>query len=446
MCKYKHEYWDHEPLRHRSFKCKEKAVKDGFCIFHHPNYCKKHPERVRKEFYKKVESAVKSNNKLLCIGYNLPEISLRKKFPISVYFSHSMFHGTADFYSAKFEGRAVFTGASFTEEADFEHARFTEEARFNEATFTDEVSFEFAIFTDDATFSFASFHKEANFEHAEFHKGAYFTLGKFAGLGNFLHAKFAEVANFLSLVRMEDCVQSGRDPFIVFQSVKAGKPEKVRFHDFDLSNTSFAYTDISRIDISEEVQWSANEKLLDERRADDGQIPYEVIATVCRRLRQNLESKLRYTEAGRFFVTEMEVKRKKVKIKNRVLRWLRENVFSALAWYKYFSNYGESYQRLILWIVCTPLLAAFLTTLATVPISGISQLNLPLEMETVIESFTKFLANFQEHLRNYILAFFQLKTDNIKELAVRIISLLFMGQLYVALRRQFERKYVHPKM
>ena len=204
---------------------------------------------------------------------------------------------------------------------------------------------------------------------------------------------------------------------IYFESVNFTLPELTVFDDFDLTNVSFVYTDISEIEIGERTRWKANKKLLDERRADHGEIPYENVATVYRRLRQNFESRLRYSEAGRFFVAEMNVRRKNIRVKNRVFRWLRQNVFSALGWYGYFSSYGEDYFRILLWIISVPILAAFLTTIAATQPLCIDQLRL----------------SFQTNLQNYILAFFQLKTENMAQLAVRLLSLLLMGQLYIAL-------------
>ena len=401
MCKYEegYEYYDHEARRFGSFECEEREVKDGLCIFHHPEYWKVHPKEVEEKFYEKVESAIENNEDLFCIGYNLPDINLDNKFPKSVYFGFATFNGEAQFYYTMFEGKA-----------DFSEAKFNGKANFGVATFN-KADFSGTTFNRQAYFGFATFNGEAEFFKADFNKAI------------FSDTTFNGKALFESLRRIKGNSQYGNDPILDFRHVHFGNPEEVHFDDFDLGNTSLAYTDVSKIDIGERVRWKANKKLMDERLADKGEVPYEVVATVYRRLRQNLESKLRYVEAGRFFVAEMEVKRKNVRTKNRVLKWIRINVFSALAWYKHFSNYGESYKRIILWIAVMLFLPAVVTTI------------------TQVSSLSQFTSNFQKQLQDYIFAFFQLKTDNIIELAIRILSLLLMGQLYIALRRQFERKY-----
>lgn len=439
MCKYKTKYYDYSAQKEVTFRCRKRAVRDGFCIFHHPEYWKESPKEVSDEFYKKIESALKGNQRLLCIGYNLPDITLySRNFPSQVYFVGSTFQGIANFSLATFI-ETHFGEAVFLKEANFFGAKFTY-GDFNNATFHRRASFYKAEFVtanfsrtkfQETSFRTAKFVREANFIGAKFQGQASFIETTFQGLVYFREAKFAAGAEFVAL-------QGLPFPILDFQHVTFDNAEKVHFNYVDLSNTSFVGTDVSRVGIGEKVEWKAK-KSFDESIADKDLVPYETVATVYRRLRQNLESKLRHTEAGHFFIAEMDVKRKNVKIKNRVLKWLRTNIFSALAWYKYFSNYGESYQRVILWIVLTPLLAAFLTTLSTTPLS------LPPNSEAIVEGLTQFSTIFQEHLRNYILAFFQLKTDNMKELAVRILSLLFMGQLYIALRRQFERKYVRPR-
>jgi len=398
MCKYELIYFDYVAGKDILFKCSERDVEDGFCVFHHPEYWKKNPLEILQELDRKVKLAVRNNETLFCLGYNLPDITLSGKIDRSMFVA-SKFHGKTVFEGTEFVltdfSRAVFDYANFRRtkffDANLRGARFVE-ADFSEVTF------------GEANFNDAAF-REVDFSLATFGKAYFFDLNKIKGKR-----------------------RCGSDPILYFDFVDFCNPEEVHFNAFDLSNTSFLDTDVSRIDIGEMVRWSAK-KLLDEKLADEGQIPYEAVATVFRRLRQNLESRLRYVEAGRFFVAEMEMRRKNVGTKNRVLRWLRTNIFSALAWYKYFSNYGESYQRLVPWIVFTPLGAAFLATLVTGPLLEPSQL----------------ITFFQEYYQSYIYAFFQLKTDNMAELIIRVLSLLFIGQLYVALRRQFERRYKTSK-
>ncbi|MEM2972119.1 MAG: pentapeptide repeat-containing protein, partial [Candidatus Bathyarchaeia archaeon] len=168
---------------------------------------------------------------------------------------------------------------TFNETAYFRWATF-KTADFSGATFKT-AYFSGATFNETAYFSGATFNETAYFSGATFNETAYFRWATFDGEATFISLKEA--------------------PTILFEGVSFKNPEKVVFDDFDLSNVSFVYTDISKVNFGERIRWDKNKKHIDERRADKGEVPYEVVATVYRRLRQNLESKMRYTEAGRFF-------------------------------------------------------------------------------------------------------------------------------------------------
>jgi len=402
-CKFKHNwlYWDFESERFVEFKCSEPAIKDGFCVFHHPEYWKENEKELRERFYEEVETVRRNGKNLLCIGYNLPSIEVRGEFKSAVYFSWAKFHGRASFSNASFFREACFPYAEFFEEADFSHVRFL----------------------GVADFYCAKFFRKARYDHAKFSERAFFTELRKGSKND----PTLSTVDILSDVKSAVALRRGSedDPTLSFLNAEFDKPEMVTFNGFNLANTSFLHIDVSKINIGENVSWGSDRRIFDERRADlkERGVTYDVVATLYRRLRQNLESKMRYTEAGRFFIGEMECKRKRVKIKSSVLRWMRTNILSALAWYKYMSNYGESYSRVILWILLTPTVAAILTTM--------TQASHP----------NQFIAPLLQNLQNYMLAFFQLKTDNAIELALRIISLLLMGQLYISLRRQFERRY-----
>src|SRR5919112_5517195 len=79
------------------------------------------------------------------------------------------------------------------------------------------------------------------------------------------------------------------------------------------------------------------------------------IKAVYRNLRENYEYRMRYDEAGQFFIREMELKRKyrevvSTKEENSSLEikqnnWFRRNLFSLTGWYYHLSRYGESIWR-----------------------------------------------------------------------------------------------------
>jgi hypothetical protein len=71
---------------------------------------------------------------------------------------------------------------------------------------------------------------------------------------------------------------------------------------------------------------------------------------VYRNLRENYEFRLRYDDAGRFFIKEMKLKRKYREIESENSRVVKENGwfrkhFSLTGLYYHFSRYGESISR-----------------------------------------------------------------------------------------------------
>jgi hypothetical protein len=79
------------------------------------------------------------------------------------------------------------------------------------------------------------------------------------------------------------------------------------------------------------------------------------VKAIYRNLRENYEFRMRYDEAGQFFIIEMELKRNYREIplytdegydlliiKNR---WFRRNLFSLTGWYYHLSRYGEDILR-----------------------------------------------------------------------------------------------------
>jgi hypothetical protein len=83
---------------------------------------------------------------------------------------------------------------------------------------------------------------------------------------------------------------------------------------------------------------------------------------VYRNLRENYEFRLRYDEAGKFFIKEMELKRRFRRIVShegsRTISisncWFRRNL-SLTGLYYQFSNYGESIARPTIIVLCVSL-------------------------------------------------------------------------------------------
>ena len=72
-------------------------------------------------------------------------------------------------------------------------------------------------------------------------------------------------------------------------------------------------------------------------------------------MKKNFDDRRDYGTAGDFHYGEMEMKRQSSRRRNRVLRWLHRNL-GLTAWYKYASEYGESYRRPLALLIAVLLL------------------------------------------------------------------------------------------
>ncbi|MCK4404694.1 MAG: pentapeptide repeat-containing protein [candidate division Zixibacteria bacterium] len=281
----------------------------------------------------------------------------------------------ADFYRALFEGDAYLGGAAFTGKANFRETVFKGEANFRDAFFRGETHFGGAAFKGELYFWNARFKGEAGFRGAVFKGGTYFLYAAFKGEADFRDAAFKDKAYFTDatfedtlLINAEIHDKKGFHQEIDFRSVKFSKPEKVIFQKVDLSKFRFLETDLRGVHFTD-VDWNKEKgkgrnMVFDEVFHDPRtkKPDYTLIAQLYRRLRANYEENLRYSEAGDFYIGEMEMTRK-----------AQTSIFKKLPllFYKTLSNYGESYYRPLGWIAAILLVFPLLFMFA-----GIQPVNL----------------------------------------------------------------------
>lgn len=278
--------------------------------------------------------------------------------------------GITCFNGVEFHGRnALFTGVRFQHKVSFQNTKFLviqkidfidgffmKGAEFSSAQFSaNEIRFSRVIcqyldmaYTSFLKFDFVHFNdikcvhsrKQTSFYKSKFlgkgivnFTGSYFfgsitfLEGTFDGpmLVNYSEIKCYKITNFSECrfsneVRFIDCKfqYNTHFNFVIFES-----QEKVFFRTRDLTFVSFMNTDITRIQFSHKVIFDRNGKfkVFDERMLEKGlknkryqkSFPSTNIGNILslyRNLRENFEFNLRYNEAGRFFVREMEIRRK----------------------------------------------------------------------------------------------------------------------------------------
>jgi hypothetical protein len=235
------------------------------------------------------------------------------------------------------------------------------------------------LFKSEASFQNAKFIKKSNFEESSFIDEVIFLKTMFKSGVDFIRTNFLNRAYFSPLFQGET----------YFRDVRFENPNKIIFEAKDMSKVSFLYTDITKIRFGNDIDWGGDdhytifeEKLFaksqhksvrDEDEEIQDKISLEDVLSVYRSLRENYEFRLRYGEAGKFFIKEMDLKRKYRKglsysdvLKRKLIRlgkkfklvdvnmqepkisdiwehngFWRKN-FSLIGLYYHFSTYGES--------------------------------------------------------------------------------------------------------
>ena len=370
-------------------------------------------------------------------------------------FSDANFRGTkfsyiADFSEATFSN-ANFRGATFSG-ADFRGTTFSSIAYFSEATFSSKADFSEAIFSYIAYFYRTKF-SDANFRGTTFFSTADFIKATFSSKADFIKADFEEVTAFEGL-------KTNNNSFIVFESCTFKKPHLVSFRGTEIMRFLFLSTEIEKISLRNakfnEKILKVHELLKDPKfqfKNPKSQTNYtfdDVIETYGR-LRGNFERNHRFSEAGKFFVGEMEVRRmrkyyeflreheksKKEGFKewlsfnlNKLYLKVYTNFLSPFALYKAFSEYGESILRPFLWSLLTILVMPMFFIL----LGGRASLQ-------------SFISSYGSNLVKSFGLFAQILPVDYPppslvtfiEVLERLLAILFAGLELMALKRRLER-------
>jgi hypothetical protein len=270
-----------------------------------------------------------------------------------------------------FKAICHFNSATFTGYAIFSKARFMQNAIFSGATFTQEADFSNANFTQDALFIGTTFTLATNYSST-----------KFQGTAVWHDTRFLDRAEFRS-TKFEPQIKD--EPSAVFTLTKFSKPGEVVFDGVDLSHVLFHNSDVSQVWFTSSVKWARrknnrglaifDEIILHEQEFTDTLLllyepfeymyesfDYRAVAQVYRQLKKNYDSRLDYWTANEFHYGEMEMKRLAGPTYGPLLwlrRWWHRNL-SFVAWYKYASDYGNSYRKPLAWLLGTLLAAALL--------------------------------------------------------------------------------------
>jgi hypothetical protein len=298
-------------------------------------------------------------------------------FTQNAVFSYATFMQNASFFRTNFEQFAVFSSATFTQDAYFHSTTFTDEADFGNATFTQKLSFESATFTWVVNFGEALFMQNADFNRATFMQSVIFSGATFTCEAAFKETTFHGFANWTasrflgsSDFRTTKFLQKSVDwPSAVFSLASLAKPREIVFDDVDLSRSHFNNCDVSEVLFTSKVNWGKKDGrkavVFDETIPLDqyfaanlnrnGERDHRAVAQLYQQLKKNYDARLDYWTANEFHFGEMEMQRLALPTAGPFLnirRWWHPRL-SFVAWYKYGSDYGNSYTKPVWWLVAT---------------------------------------------------------------------------------------------
>ncbi len=395
--------------------CDRNALeKSNYCILHEnyrsTTYDEDYLNREKaKALYEEIKSGVRNFK-----GCIFPEISLTNMNFQNINFTDCVFKGAVDFSGSKFKGKTSFENCIFESDALFESCEFVGYTSFEEASFKKYANFIDSIFYSKINFESVYF-SDVTFYNAEFNENVSFSNSIFTGF-----VRFEGSSNNLVFYSEAE-----------FDDISFRLPNEVEFINLDLSRASFFNTNIEDVRFAD-VKWATagklfrrkaiyNELLIDQKVYRD----YELVADIYRRLRASYEKRLQYQYASDFYIGEMEIKRKNCKFKNRILKFITQNL-SFIALYKYFSLYGENYYLPIIWIFLTILLFGYLFShlfkLQSLDPYALSALTF---FQMIPSSVMKKLASNM--------------TLSVVFLIERLLGILFTALFVLALRRRFKK-------
>jgi uncharacterized protein YjbI with pentapeptide repeats len=410
------------------------------------------------------------------------EISIAlSKFLGEAYYSGSNFTGKVKFDGTKFYSTADFKEIIFIGETYFNRADFLKETNFNRAKFSGKVNFLGTTFSAGLFFSRTEFRRETNFNYVVFDKGEKVIFDTVD------LSRVSFINTDISRVNFSDKVLWGTeiDRFKIIDEKKLewslgylfrwnnipgnnnDTKELGRFLNWRGVNLTedmhYAKVNHETISISNEencVLLCLNDGKVNVKMKNDSfdvplvarkehdtlniyaETPYTQkitlgdIKAVYRNLRENYEYRMRYDEAGEFFIREMELKRKyredhrSSSLNLKKNGWFRRN-FSITGFY-HLASYGEKLRMpaiLGISVLSFSILFYLIHFHTTSQISFSPQGLIPLGNATE-RSITIFLQQRTEHLvwEDYI---------------VKALGILSLGLFAIPLRRKFERKFRH---
>ena len=456
-CVYEHEYTDALTGRLKPYKCDRPRHADiEYCVLHAglDAPAAADDSEAREAFMHELEAlaGAEDSEPLLFVGCQLPRISVEGiDTRRAIYFSGAKFKGGVEFISIKC-GALDFTDAEFAGPLHMQEveagAMSLRKTRFagadgeflggEEAAAVDISRCDFrrcdAIL---ATLPSARLTEcridDVKSEHAKIGRFDV-TDCEFGGIADFSSCRFVRALFTTTAFGSVSFERTKFEEYGRFARVEFKRQETVRFCR-RLSNVVLRHTDVTRVKFSSDAAWNDDGDpycIMDEREFLRGPWVWSLsdILASYRNLRESHEYWLMYSEAGRFYVREMDLRRKyRQDVRSgQVTRARLHGYLSLIGGYSLLCRYGEGLDRALasLAVLFTASTAFFCLS------SDLSAMAHGEYMPRIVEASERTLA-----------AFLHTGRGEIADYAVRIASLPVLGSLFIVLKRRLERKFRH---
>ncbi|EHP86942.1 pentapeptide repeat-containing protein [Methanotorris formicicus] len=390
------------------------------------------------------------------------------KFKWDVIFEGSEFKEKAYFHGLTVEGKANFNNSIFSGKTYFSHSTFEKWISFRGSEFKGDVNFSDSKFKEKAEFTYLTFEKDVNFSNVIFNKAKFFNAtfksrADFRGicfvLLSFVDCTFEDLLfrkgkiKFEKSKKVEINLEKPNDQWIhtiiniikgeclaIFLNVQfLNKHAKIE--NFPLSKTSFLKTDVREVMLLCNIKKEKilSHKLLKNDKNNEGiyketynilknHLDYKSVLAEYRNLRISIENNRTYIEASDLYKMEMEL------IKEYSNNEFEKYIIKA---YGAISDYGESISIPIFWFVILIFTTPFVLILFHC-LNSLINIQIP---NTILD----FLLLYAEYLKSVLGSKFYIgdgKTlmDTIIYCIYSILSIIILGNLYIALRRKLSRK------
>ena len=458
LCNYTHTYIDMRTGISHDYQCPRLRHDGGqSCIFHSAA-ARADPDRIGQAFLAELQSEIANGtrNPILFIGCRIPSIAVvDMRIDRTVCFADAKFMGDIEFVDVSC-GAVDFTDAVFAGQlrmtATTAGMLSLRKARFKAKCGKPAIAARTKPMVDIGRCKFESFDMalmytasahledcelgEANFRRSSINdlliRGC-----ELSGAADFVacefdHAQFQTVT-FGGAAALDDINfrQAGRFVHSHFR-----QQELVRFGR-DLSNVSLLNTDVTRIRFGADTIWNSGDgdpyAILDEREIAAEQhapSPSEVLA-VYRNLRECHEYWLMYGEAGKFYIKEMDLRRryKTDGGSSGIERHCLRRYVSLTNGYNVLCRYGESLGRASAWV-------------AGVFAASTTYYFLTLDLGAPGTQSDRCL-QLVAALEHTLAAFLHAGSGGVDDYLVRVASLPTLGSLFIVLKRRLERKLRH---